>query len=198
MKKIAPIIIENSDIYEVSLTIREDWELKDLESRKRTFRDSKKITRKNSDISFYTIDVTLNDLSLFWFNKELQTLAKETYKKDIFPKLKVLSLELRTLSNIAYWIITLENKTFESNSLKLKEEYKKLEDEITQNITYLLKNMKASSNILWELRKDDLEGTFKEIQNYIKYHQKEIEKYKNDFFTKGAKSENIGLSFYNF
>lgn len=198
MKKFAPIFIENSDVYEITLTIKEDGNLKNRDSRRRTFIDSKKITRKSSDISFHKIELAINDLSNFWFNRKLQELWKEKFKKEVSLRLKTLILDLRTLSNIAYWVITISHNESSNASLKLKEEYKKLEDEIIENIASLLSIKNTKSKILWEYREEDLNETFKEISNYIRYHKNEIENFKHDFFVKGAKNENIGLYFYKF
>ena len=165
---------------------------------KKTFRDSKKIVKKNYTTSFSKIDIILNDISYFWFNKNLQLLAKKLFKNSSENLLTELSLELATLSNISFLIIEKKEKTQNKNSVKIKNEYSKLEKEVILNVITLLKNIKASSRIIWEIRSSDIESWIKEIDTLIKYHIKEVEKIKQDFFKRWAKSENIWLYTYNF
>ena len=178
--------------------MKEDWNLKNADSRKKTFRDSKKIVKKNYTTSFSKIDIILNDISYFWFNKNLQLLAKKLFKNSSENLLTELSLELATLSNISFLIIEKKEKTQNKNSVKIKNEYSKLEKEVILNVITLLKNIKASSRIIWEIRSSDIESWIKEIDTLIKYHIKEVEKIKQDFFKRWAKSENIWLYTYNF
>lgn len=197
MKKVFPIIIENSEIYQITLTIQQDWNLKDKLSRIKTFKDARKITTKNIVISIYDLEIILQDISNFSFNKILQKYASEIFYKNISPKLKALILDLRTLSNLSYWIIYLWKSQNKTNSKILQIEYKKLEQEIIESICYLIKDQKSSS-IIWEINQEDIKNNFSEILRYIAYHQNEINKFKKDFYLNWASSKNIWLQFYNF
>jgi len=198
MKKIFPLVIENSEIYQITITIKEDWELKDKSSRMKTFKDARKITVKNSNISLYKAEVLLQDISNFSFNEALHSYASDIFYKNVTPKLKALILDLRTLSNLSYGIIYLWNSKDKSKSKLLQNEYQKLENEIIDSICYLLSHQKSSSWIIWELRLDDIKKNFSEILRYISYHQNEINKFKKDFYSKGPASSNIWLQFYKF